>query len=128
MELQHLTRLLNESAVWTGQAGPRGVSGGPDSLACPCPEAASDSADRGSLRHRLRPESQLDRRGESEATDWGFHFPEARMWQYSRQKRASHWRKLPGFLRYRFLFACARDRAPWAVALGHTADDQSRRY
>jgi tRNA(Ile)-lysidine synthase len=104
-----------------------GVSGGPDSL---CLMGVLQEAGYriivAHFNHRLRPEADQEEQAVSaRANTLGLPFVSDRadVRNFARERSLSL-EEAARTLRYRFLFAAARQQAAQAVAVGHTADDQ----
>lgn len=104
-----------------------GVSGGPDSLCLlGILQAAGYAVIVAHFNHRLRPEAELEAAAVSAtARRLGLPFvsDSADVQQYA-EKHTLSLEEAARNLRYRFLFASAREHEAQAVAVGHTADDQ----
>jgi tRNA(Ile)-lysidine synthase len=104
-----------------------GVSGGPDSL---CLMGVLQEAGYriivAHFNHRLRPEADQEEQAVSaRANMLGLPFVSDRAdVRDFAQERSLSLEEAARTLRYRFLFAAARQQAAQAVAVGHTADDQ----
>lgn len=104
-----------------------GVSGGPDSLCLlGILQEAGYRVIVAHFNHQLRPEADLEAASVSErARLLGLPFvgDSADVRDYAKGQSLSL-EEAARTLRYRFLFAAARQQAAQAVAIGHTADDQ----
>jgi tRNA(Ile)-lysidine synthase len=104
-----------------------GVSGGPDSLCLlGILQEAGYRVIVAHFNHQLRPEADLEAVSVSErARLLGLPFvgDSADVRDYAKGQSLSL-EEAARMLRYRFLFAAARQQAAQAVAIGHTADDQ----
>ena len=105
-----------------------GVSGGPDSLCLlDILVTAGYRVIVAHFNHQLRPEADLEAASVSErahSLDLPFVTASADVHAYAREHGLSL-EEAARLLRYRFLFAAARDHSAQAVAVGHTADDQA---
>jgi len=104
-----------------------GISGGPDSLCLlDILHAAGFPVIVAYFNHQLRPEADLESASVSErARSLGLPFvtDSADVRSYAEVQGLSI-EEAARTLRYRFLFAAAREQEAQAVAVGHTADDQ----
>ena len=121
------TILLNQCGLDPAKPVLAGVSGGPDSLCLlGILQAAGYRVIVAHFNHQLRPEADLEAASVSErAHHLGLPFVSdaVDVRRYAREQSLSL-EEAARILRYRFLFAAAREHAAQAVAVGHTADDQ----
>ncbi len=121
------TILLDQCKLDPAKPVLAGVSGGPDSLCLlGILQEAGYRVIVAHFNHQLRPEADLEAASVSElARIHGLPFmsdgADAR--GYAKEQSLSL-EEAARLLRYRFLFAAARQQAAQAVAVGHTADDQ----
>jgi tRNA(Ile)-lysidine synthase len=104
-----------------------GISGGPDSLCLlGVLHAAGYRVIVAHFNHKLRPEADLEAAAVAERArtlNLSLVTDAADVRQFGREQGLSI-EEAARTLRYRFLFAAARDEGAQAVAVGHTADDQ----
>jgi tRNA(Ile)-lysidine synthase len=119
--------LVNQCGLDPARPVLAGVSGGPDSLCLlGILQEAGYRVIVAHFNHQLRPEANLEAVSVSErARRLGLPFvsDSADVRSYAEQQSLSL-EEAARILRYRFLFAAAREHAAQAVAVGHTADDQ----
>jgi tRNA(Ile)-lysidine synthase len=119
--------LVNQCGLDPARPVLAGVSGGPDSLCLlGILQEAGYRVIVAHFNHQLRPEADLEAASVSErAKRLGLPFvsDSADVRSYAEQQSLSL-EEAARILRYRFLFAAAREQAAQAVAVGHTADDQ----
>jgi tRNA(Ile)-lysidine synthase len=119
--------LLNQCGLDPARPVLVGVSGGPDSLCLlGILQEAGYQVIVAHFNHQLRPEADQEAASVSErARRFGLPFvgDSADVRAYAREQSLSL-EEAARNLRYRFLFAAARQYGAWAVAVGHTADDQ----
>ena len=121
------TILLNQCGLDPAKLVLVGVSGGADSLCLlGMLQEAGYRVIVAHFNHKLRPEADLEAVSVSKrARRLGLPFvgDSADVGKYAREQSLSL-EEAARILRYRFLFAAAREHAAQAVAVGHTADDQ----
>jgi tRNA(Ile)-lysidine synthase len=121
------TVLRNQCGLDPAKAVLAGISGGPDSLCLlRILQEAGYQVIVAHFNHQLRPEADPEADSVSQlAGRLGLPFAggSANVRAYAKEQSLSL-EEAARILRYRFLFAAAREHSAQAVAVGHTADDQ----
>jgi tRNA(Ile)-lysidine synthase len=119
--------LLTQCGLDPAKAVLAGISGGPDSLCLlGVLREAGYRVIVAHFNHRLRPEADAEAEAIAELArrlDVPFVSDRADVRGYA-EKQSLSLEEAARSLRYRFLFAAARQHSAQAVAVGHTADDQ----